>query len=66
MPDAIQINQVLHFAGLLAPRSVDAAREIARERGWLDPAGRITDSGRQLQRALADQRDTRSIYRSLY
>jgi hypothetical protein len=66
MPDSMQINQVLHFAGLLAARGSDGATEVARERGWIDPAGRITDTGRQLHRALSDQRETRSIYRSLY
>jgi hypothetical protein len=66
MPETVQINHVLHFAGLIAPRDGDAAAEVARERGWLDPAGRITETGRQLHRALADQRETRSIYRGLY
>jgi hypothetical protein len=66
MPDAMQISQVLHFAALLAARGDEAAAEVARERGWLDSAGRITDTGRQLQRALADQRGTRSIYRGLF
>lgn len=66
MAEAQQIDQVLRFAALLAARGADAAADAARERGWLDPAGRITDMGRALHRALADQRDTRSIYRSLF
>jgi hypothetical protein len=66
MPDAMQISQVLQFAALLAARGDEAAAEVARERGWLDSAGRITDTGRQRQRALADQRGTRSIYRGLF
>ena len=65
MPEAGQVGQVLRFAALLGA-SADSAREVAREHGWLDPSSRITETGRQLHRALTDQRATRSIYRNLF
>ena len=37
----------------------------AQARGWLDEDGRATQDGRDLCRALATQRDTRSVLRNV-
>ena len=36
----------------------------AQERGWVDRDGRVTDAGVQLCQSLAEQAETRSVFRN--
>jgi hypothetical protein len=55
---------VLTFSQMLASGESKARVEVfAAERGWLDGEGRPTEAGRQLARALQQQRGTRTVFR---
>ena len=52
-------NQVLFWAAQLAGHTENRdAEHVARERGWLDQDGRVTESGEDLLAAFADQSGT--------
>jgi len=42
-----------------------APEDTARDRGWLDGAGAPTQEGHDLLRALDDQDETRSVFRTV-
>ena len=64
--DAV-ISKIVAFATHLSdPASEgDAAVEAARSRGWLDASGAPTASGRELARAIDEQKATRSVIRNV-
>lgn len=37
--------------------------DFAKERGWVDPVGRLTDEGSELLQAMAEQSAARSVFR---
>ncbi len=61
------IEKIVAFATHLSDPAAegDAAVDAAKERGWLDGEGRPTDTGRDLAKAIDDQRATRSAIRNL-
>ena len=61
------IAKIVAFATHLSdPASEgDGAMEAARTRGWLDASGAPTDSGRELAKAIDEQKTTRSAIRNV-
>lgn len=57
-------SQILAFAHHVGNPKKDPERK-AKERKWLDAAGRPTADGLALIAALHDQRETRSTFRSV-
>ena len=37
--------------------------DFAKERGWVDPDGRLTDKGSELLQAITEQSAARSVFR---
>lgn len=69
MPDNDQLSETPEtrlevFAALLSSGS-DGPAESARERGWLDENGKLTQDGRAVLKALNEQRNTRTALRNL-
>jgi hypothetical protein len=63
LESADPLTVVLTFSQMLSSgRDADATR-FAAEHGWLDKEGQPTEAGRQLSRALLQQRGTRSVFR---
>lgn len=53
------------FAGQLARKEGESPADAARRRGWVDETGQPTAEGRELLKALDEQRQTRSALRGL-
>ncbi len=59
------IPRIVAFAPHLGQGWADGGEREARERFWLDEAGRPTPDGMALLMALEDQRRTRTAYRNV-
>lgn len=55
-------DKILAFARHVGKEG-DAPETIARNRGWIDAAGRPTDEGHELLRALDEQKAQDAVYR---
>ncbi len=66
MPKDQVVAVILAFARHLEPEGSTASEtEIARERNWIDSAGRPTQEGEDLVAALEEQGQTRSVFRTV-
>ena len=55
-------EKILAFARHVGKEG-DAPETVARNRAWIDAAGRPTDEGRELLRALDEQKANGAVYR---
>ena len=61
----IDTHRIISFANLLiSPSSMASAKRVAEEKNWINANGMPTRSGIELVRALQEQHNTRSVFRS--